>query len=488
MSHVVTALHHLARAMSESLREDVRVERAREEVRLAHRAIDDLVAEELQALPPVPPPAAEPAHPPAQPSQTEAVEGRGVVCSKARSLAADLDHALNVFDNGDATADECGIELLRISNELATESKRLRAPAPALCAMCLGTGTHDCPGGSVSPGDVERPCTGEWLLSEAPGGLLVTPGKVDADAFRATPERIEQLRRRAPKGLASVFGKWPGDESEEQLIDAMREAEQDVFAVLDQLAVTEGPFPAPPGPCTCPWANLSNCRMPIADCPQHGHEVTPANPRDAIIDGVRDRLRKAEVTPSGGAEALPSGWTAHCDYGAGCFQHEGGNARVQGDGKHSGTWWWQTGPGAAVKHAPTKLQAMCAALGIELLNPNPETWYGTWPGAIGAHYCYTADEAAQRALERYHAQKHGSRTEAPVSERTRRIREQQAAECKCWHVSGKRIANRWCSLHASEWQTLAEQRSELHEDGTPRAGCGYCASTPELDARERGLR
>jgi hypothetical protein len=62
------------------------------------------------------------------------------------------------------------------------------------------------------------------------------------------------------------------------------------------------------------------------------------------------------------------------------------------------------------------------------------------------------------------------------------------AECKCWHVVGKRIANRWCSLHASEWQTLAEQRSELHDDGTPRAGCGYCASTPELDARERGLR
>jgi hypothetical protein len=66
----------------------------------------------------------------------------------------------------------------------------------------------------------------------------------------------------------------------------------------------------------------------------------------------------------------------------------------------------------------------------------------------------------------------------------------RAAECKCWYVppDNKRIANRWCSLHASEWQTLAEQRSELHDDGTPRAGCGYCASTPELDARERGLR
>jgi hypothetical protein len=108
---------------------------------------------------------------------------------------------------------------------------------------------------------------------------------------------------------------------------------------------------------------------------------------------------------------------------------------------------------------------------------------------------HRADDACARtALEAFHARQQPAPAPAFVAdqEAIEKAASSLTEPCKCWraNVSGHRIVNRYCRVeaHASEWQTLAEQRSELHEDGTPRAGCGYCASTPELDARERGLR
>jgi hypothetical protein len=214
----------------------------------------------------------------------------------------------------------------------------------------------------------------------------------------------------------------------------------------------------------------------------------------------------ADTAVEGQGLTLPSGWTAHCDYVAGCFQHEGGNARVQGDGKHAGTWWWQTGPGAIVKHAPTMLQAMCAALGIELLQTLYGSWYAKGVGNTGARL--TADEAAKDALEAFHARQQKPATPAcvgceppgcgscdprtpaqSIAERNaitvgdlvglRRLEDatpdtaavERAADdyerCLCWVGHDSRRASRWCPVngHAAEWRTLAESTPEFDDWG-----------------------
>lgn len=287
----------------------------------------------------------------------------------------------------------------------------------------------------------------------------------------------------------------------------------------------------------------------------------------------------ASEAPSGGAElSLPSGWNAVGDtqwvYGSRFWdvhaprvdqRYEGFRAFTRNAARCADPW-------------PTsRLQAMCAALGIELLFTGG--WVARLNGEVLASRVSGGDDCARAALEAFHARQRvapapsrpslrrlavnlvealddeppseeevasavadldipklasmlraqvaahpeireaGEKLEATLASLPPHARQQPApaacrycrgplgecachdpdiafqadamlrATCKCWQLpAGGRQANRWCSLHASEWQTLAEQRSaDVHEDGTPRAGCGYCASTPELDRRERGV-
>lgn len=370
----------------------------------------------LQALPPAPPPAPVPPTPTAEPADT-AVEGRGVVCSPAGwqgavMLRDELDRALRRYDYGKLTDADLGIELLRISNDLATESKRLRA-------------------------------------AESADGLL-------HDRIPGTDGRL----------LAS---------------------------------------------------------MPIV------------------------RPGASDVTPSGGAEALPSGWYRIGDtrYAYGSAFWDTGAPRVDRYGSDPGYRAFAAGALTCVSPwPPTALQAMCAALGISIvecagscegLAGRYTAWLGDDCLVAGPH---TKDDCAREALEVHHARQQPAQAAAlrqeadeirkaareltaPMHATVVRVREmlqrwgaEDAAEapaeaqcpvlrafeedgiversddaCKCtYRPDGHRDVSRFCTLHGASWQTLAEQRSELHEDGTPRAGCGYCASTPELDARERGLR
>lgn len=209
---------------------------------------------------------------------------------------------------------------------------------------------------------------------------------------------------------------------------------------------------------------------------------------------------QASEAPSGGAElSLPAGWRkcTVCERFP-CFVY-GHSACVVDAGytvyeRHGGGWNWTNCAGDVEGTAPTMLQAMCAALG---LGEPHALQAGGWALRVGdeanVYAEDTADEACRSALKRFHARQQPALSLEMLGKPLARLREQEAREggCECRWLSNKRSPSRWCRVeeHASEWRTLAEQRSaDVHEDGTPRAGCGYCASTPELDASERGLR
>lgn len=237
----------------------------------------------LEALPPVPPPAAESARTPvAQEPADPAVEGPRAAHA-AWQLMTHLERAIGAWNESAIDDAALGVELLRISNDLATESKRLRA---------------------------------------------------------------------APKGLSAVFGKWPGDESEDQLIDAMRA-----------------------------------CDL----MPQSAHQAPEA--------------------PSGGADlSLPAGWQrCLCSVSMRCFVYgatrcasKPPTAQLAG-----GTWSGSPRGCSSDKIAPTMPQAMCAALGIELLCESAER--DLWSARLGSctltphGLAFDADTAARKALERFHA-------------------------------------------------------------------------------------
>lgn len=206
----------------------------------------------------------------------------------------------------------------------------------------------------------------------------------------------------------------------------------------------------------------------------------------------------SEVTPSGGAEALPSGWKRWASSDP-WFTHPHNGAGVLHVAANEFSWRSNDGNGTA----PTLAQAMCAALGIHYAQDAISgNYYASAPGAPDL----VRDEqrikswkvCARAALEIFHARQQPAPAAAlrqEADEIRKAARELTAPmhraddACKCtYRPDGHRDVSRFCTLHGASWQTLAEQRSELHEDGTPRAGCGYCASTPELDARERGLR
>jgi hypothetical protein len=214
----------------------------------------------------------------------------------------------------------------------------------------------------------------------------------------------------------------------------------------------------------------------------------------ASIDGA------SEVTPSGGAEALPAGWRRTRPTEANCqvdYEHVDG---VTVWGLHALGWSYCCHPpyGICDGTAPTMLQAMCAALGIAI-EPFAPGGFRAWIGEDW-HFAGTrdADVCARKALERLHARQQPAPAAAlrqEADEIRKAARELTAPmhraddACKCtYRPDGHRDVSRFCPLHGASWQTLAEQRSELHDDGTPRAGCAVCLGTPELDARERGLR
>lgn len=195
---------------------------------------------------------------------------------------------------------------------------------------------------------------------------------------------------------------------------------------------------------------------------------------------------QASEAPSGGAElSLPSGWHAVGDtrwvYGSRFWERSAprvdrfGNESLRAFTANTG---WCVSPWPS-----TLLQAMCAALGIALqwcqCEENDCKRVSAYLGDEQIAFSDVSDDGCARdALEAFHARQQPT------------LLGVRAPGCKCRTLpGGARQVNRYCELseHASEWQTLAEQRSaDVHEDGTPRAGCAVCSS-PELDRRERGV-
>lgn len=247
---------------------------------------------------------------------------------------------------------------------------------------------------------------------------------------------------------------------------------------------------------------------------------TPAPPPALTLSLPPDPPPESKSEPSqpmqseGGAGAsLPSGWSEYREawsYGASNIK------RVQILGWGAGSYFQAYDEN--FKQIPGQhkslVQAMCAALGIRLheQRPAPGTFVAVLNDSValsGARPIEGADDCARAALERYHAQQQALKVQpgTPATAHPRPAGQardadahagaarlalgsseatgqptQQATPCKCWQVNGKRQVNRYCSLHAAEWQTFAEQSAGeldprergVHPDGTSRAGCDVC--------------
>lgn len=220
----------------------------------------------------------------------------------------------------------------------------------------------------------------------------------------------------------------------------------------------------------------------------------------------------ADPAAEGRLLTLPSGWRATREPEA---NNDENYAYVTGQpvwGPHWSGWSYSNRApfGVADGFAPTMLQAMCAALGLKVQHHDGDgiaSARTTVSGdGIGCSYIVgVGDDCARAALEAYHAQQQAPAIRAEADEMRAAARELtapmrasdkhagiRAPGCKCWTLpSGARQATRWCELpgHAAEWRTFAELQAtaDAHADGSPRAGCAVCASSPELDRRERGL-
>jgi hypothetical protein len=235
---------------------------------------------------------------------------------------------------------------------------------------------------------------------------------------------------------------------------------------------------------TCDLLDVA-IESPDTQTPAPPPALTPSLPPDPPPESKSETSQPMQSEGGAGA-SLPSGWIAmsgHLRDGA-CL-HSATGSQVR-DHLTRG-WFWVSGIDPCDGNeclsgrANSRDQAMCAALGIELLDsPNTESggWTRVWlcslvTDSFGAFVrFYDPDDCARAALERYHAQQ--SKPSAPAAE---------WPECKCWQLpAGGRQANRWCSLHAAEWQTFAEQSAGeldprergVHPDGTSRAGCDVC--------------
>jgi hypothetical protein len=185
----------------------------------------------------------------------------------------------------------------------------------------------------------------------------------------------------------------------------------------------------------------------------------------------------ADTAAVGQGLTLPPGWRATTHEDANSPENYEHTSKRCVWGPHGDGWSYCSRPpfGVADGHAPTMLQAMCAALGLGEPHRSETTkcWFmrvGNEADAIG----YTDGDACMRdALERHHAHQQAKMPDPIKVEVSRAMPDGAAvlvAPCRCWTVGGGiRSVNRWCPLHAAEWRTLAEQ------------------GTPELDARERGM-
>jgi hypothetical protein len=292
--------------------------------------------------------------------------------------------------------------------------------------------------------------------------------------------------------------------------------------------------------------------------------LTPSLPPDPPPESKSETSQPTQSDGGAGA-SLPSGWRQclECGDDLQCVVHESNsetNIICTQIKRGANGFFWENNRSSG--SAPSRLQAMCAALSIELLDsPNTESggWTRVWLCSLVTDSFgefvrfYDADACAREALERYHAQQakpvaacrycrgplgecachdpdvafHANamlrvqqsspKTEKPpptaqetgscsASDKSAEpvaigVHSAATSDCKFWWPnSGKRQATRWCSLHAAEWQTFAEQsageldprergarvRSLLgswraedealgtHPDGTPRAGCDVC--------------
>jgi hypothetical protein len=279
----------------------------------------------------------------------------------------------------------------------------------------------------------------------------------------------------------------------------------------------------------------------LSQTPAPPPALTPSLPPDPPPESKSETSQPMQSDGGAGA-SLPSGW--HWD-GKTTARYDDLTYVQRSMQLDLGAWWWRNGKWPLVSgsgYAPTALQAMCAALGIEikrtgdgfsccdlLMSQDGERHLAYGHPDLCARAALEAHHAQQQALKAQpgtpataHPRPAGARdTEAhagaarlalgpseETGQPTQQVKpadcpvlrafeadgivaqaevEQPAPapqpECKCWWPnSGKRQATRWCSLHAAEWQTFAEQSAGeldprergVHPDGTPRAGCDVC--------------
>jgi hypothetical protein len=298
---------------------------------------------------------------------------------------------------------------------------------------------------------------------------------------------------------------------------------------------------------TCDLLDVA-IESPDTKTPAPPPALTPSLPPDPPPESKSEPSQPMQSDGGAGA-SLPSGWRVcrPCNCTMLCYGPDHLNSPVVWRIRTGAYGWTRIGGDGAEGEAPTLLQAMCAALGIEIRRAYP-FFVAVTTGDVMKALVSRMDASASReacarlALERHHAQQSAPAVRAEADELRKAAREltapmraqidpvlrafeadgivasappnQQrdrhfddvgstlfAPDCKCWPLSGgRRQVNRWCSLHAAEWQTFAEQsageldprergarvrtllgswRAEdealgTHPDGTSRAGCDVC--------------
>jgi hypothetical protein len=137
--------------------------------------------------------------------------------------------------------------------------------------------------------------------------------------------------------------------------------------------------------------------------PAPPHAVEEKPPADSVVDG--------------GARVLPSGWreTIGPRRDGSLRWHALTGEYVEEslpELLHKGAWFYQPAGRHPGGHAPTMLQAMCAALGITLEQTPGRFWVARRDGVAITGLGFDKEHCVRAALERYHAQQQAAAVRA----------------------------------------------------------------------------
>lgn len=163
-----------------------------------------------------------------------------------------------------------------------------------------------------------------------------------------------------------------------------------VFCVNAQTAAAMLQQPAPPSPAVA--------------------SIAPAPPKPDTTQAAHDSSQSADdASVDGGAGTyLPPGWRRcdECSADLECIVHETHNDTnivCTQIGRSGDSFFWENMRSSG--RAPSRAQAMCAALGIDVAQSDKDGWWSAGKGPVFlAQHSDSADECARAALEAFHAQ------------------------------------------------------------------------------------